>query len=167
MELMTKTVCVYLDHAFAGLHRVLDRLDDTTVNRRPHGDTTDSVAALVTHCCELAPFWLDHVGLDRPTSRDRDAEFRAESDVATLRQMIDDTTGRCHDMVGTLDGASSAPYHPLRNQLPGGDRSDTSVILHVFEELFQHLGHMELTADAVTSSSRPAQTRKSRAKASI
>ena len=167
MELMTKTVCVYMDHAFDGMHRVLDRLDDTTVNRRPHGPATNSVAALVTHCCELAPFWIEHVGLDRPTDRGRDAEFEAESDIDSLRQRIDETRSRCHEMVGTLDGTSTALYHPLRAHLPGGDRSDPSIVLHVFEELFQHLGHMELTADAVTSSAAETQKRKTRAKASI
>lgn len=29
------------------------------------------------------------------------------------------------------------------------DRSDGSVVLHVLEELFQHLGHAELAADAL------------------
>ncbi|MEZ5177080.1 MAG: hypothetical protein R2746_02040 [Acidimicrobiales bacterium] len=35
--------------------------------------------------------------------------------------------------------------------LPGEDRSDASVVIHVLEELYQHLGHMELAADALTA----------------
>ena len=151
MELNCTTVCVYMDQAFDGMAAVLDRVDDTTVNQRPHGPSTNSIAALVTHCCELTPFWLDHVGFDHPTSRDREAEFVAEATVAELCDRLDHVKKQCHDMVGSLDGGSTATYHALRAHLPGGDRSDTAVVLHVLEELYQHLGHMELTADALAS----------------
>ena len=35
-----------------------------------------------------------------------------------------------------------------RQFLLDADMSDASVVLHVVEELYQHLGHMELAADA-------------------
>lgn len=35
---------------------------------------------------------------------------------------------------------------------PGTDTSDASVVLHVVEELFQHLGHAELAAEALAGS---------------
>lgn len=151
MQLTATTLCVYLDHAYDGMRKVLERLDDERVNQRPHGPATNSVAALVTHCCGVVPFWLEHVGLDAPTDRDRDAEFRAEATVEELRAMLDDVQSRCHDMVGRLQVGNAAAYHPARAHLPGGDRSDTSLVLHVLEELYQHLGHMELTADALTT----------------
>jgi uncharacterized damage-inducible protein DinB len=151
VDLTPKTMCVYLDHAFTGMRRVLDRLDDTSVNQRPHGPETNSVAALVVHCCELTPFWLDHVGMGHPTERDRASEFTTEATVAELRDRIDRTESRCHELVGPISSGSTATYHELRAHLPGGDRSDPAVYLHVLEELYQHLGHMELTADAVTS----------------
>lgn len=151
MELKMTTVCIYFDQAFRGMHRVLDRLDDDRANRRPHGPSTNSVAALITHCCGMAPFWLEHVGVDAPTTRDRDAEFHAEATVTELRARIDDLRARCEEMLGALESSSSATYHPVRAELPGGDRSDPAIVLHVLEELFQHLGHMEATADALTA----------------
>ena len=150
MELTTKTACLYLEQAIDGMLRVLDRMDDRSVNERPHGPSTNSVAALVSHCCGLTPFWLEHVGTDRPSSRDRDAEFAAEATVDELRAQLAALRARCPEMVGCLDGSPSATYHPLRAELPGGDRSDPAIVLHVLEELFQHLGHMELTADALS-----------------
>ena len=150
MELTTATVCIYFDQAFRGMHRVLDRLDDDLVNQRPHGSSTNTVAALVTHCCGVAPFWLEHVGLGEPTERDRDAEFRAEATVPELRNRIDELRSRCEELLGRLETTPSATYHELRAELPGGDRSDAAIVLHVLEELFQHLGHLELTADALT-----------------
>lgn len=151
MELTTATVCIYFDHAFRGIHRVLDRLDDSSVNQRPHGPSTNSVAALVVHCCGMAPFWLEHVGLGLPTDRDRDAEFVAEATIGELRDAIDELRARCEELLGRLETSASATYHERRVELPGGDRSDASVVLHVLEELYQHLGHMEITADALTA----------------
>lgn len=34
-------------------------------------------------------------------------------------------------------------------EMPGHDRTDGALVLHVLEELFQHLGHMEVTAEAL------------------
>jgi hypothetical protein len=36
-----------------------------------------------------------------------------------------------------------------RQFLPEGDTSDAGVVLHVIEELYQHLGHMEIAVDAL------------------
>jgi hypothetical protein len=42
--------------------------------------------------------------------------------------------------------------HPFRDFMPGEDRTDGALVLHVLEELLQHLGHMEVTADALVGS---------------
>lgn len=42
-----------------------------------------------------------------------------------------------------------------REFLPGTDRSDLAVVLYVLKELFQHLGHIELAADALRQSLDP------------
>lgn len=42
-----------------------------------------------------------------------------------------------------------------RQFLPGTDRSDVAVVLYVLKELFQHLGHIELAADALRQSPDP------------
>lgn len=47
------------------------------------------------------------------------------------------------------DSVNLRPHGELRVFLHGNDRSDESLVLHALEELFQHLGHLELTADAV------------------
>ena len=47
----------------------------------------------------------------------------------------------------------TATDHPFRDFMPGADRTDGALVLHVLEELFQHLGHMEVTADAVEGAS--------------
>jgi len=89
VELAPDTVDLYVRHAFRGIEAVLDRLDDETVNVRPEGWGTNSVAGLVVHCCELTPSWFAMPGLGRESVRDRDAEFGAVATVAELRERID------------------------------------------------------------------------------
>lgn len=139
----------YLRHVFAGMEKVLDRVDDTTVNLRPDGWGTNSVAGLVVHCCELAPSWFETPGLGRASERHRESEFTTEATVAELRSRIADSRARCERLACDLTIGPTAGDHPFREFLPGGDRSDAALVIHVFEELFQHLGHMEVTADAL------------------
>lgn len=149
MQLGPDTVRHYVAHAFGGMDRVLDRLDDDTVNQRPAGWGTNSVAGLVVHCCELAPSWFEMPGLGRESERDRDTEFTTTATVAELRERIETARRRCDVLVDEFETGPTAGDHEFRAFLPGGDRSDAALTLHVLEELFQHLGHMEVTADAL------------------
>ncbi|MCB0978753.1 MAG: DUF664 domain-containing protein [Acidimicrobiales bacterium] len=151
MELDASTIDLYVDHAFTGMERVLDRLDDRTVNERPAGWGTNSVAGLIVHCCELAPSWFTVPGLGREGSRDRDAEFAATASVDELRARIADAKAATSAAVADFLEGPTTPDHPLRAFMPGGDHSDGALVLHVLEELFQHLGHMEVTADSLAT----------------
>ncbi len=149
MELAPETVAVYARQALTGMGRALDRFDDRTVNLRPHGDSTNSAAGLIVHACTSSRYWFEHIGLGRHLDRDRDAELTARSTVAELRALLDDTADRLSALAAELDAGPTAVDHELRVFLHGGDTSDASLVLHTLEELFQHLGHLELTADAI------------------
>ncbi len=150
IPLSAETLATYVNHAFAAMNRVLDRVDDDTVNVTPDPWGTNSIAGLVTHCCELAPSWFATPGLGRETTRDRDAEFTTQATVAELRERV----AASHTATLALarefaDAPATATDHPLREFLPASDRSDAALAIHVLEELFWHLGHMEVTADAL------------------
>lgn len=149
MELTPAAVDLYVRHAFAGMERVLDRLDDESVNQRPGDWGTNSVAGLVVHCCELAPSWFAMPGLGRDSERDREAEFAATATVAELRARIAEAVATTSALIEEFDAGPTVPDHPFREFMPGSDRSDGALVLHVLEELFQHLGHLEVTADAL------------------
>jgi hypothetical protein len=131
--------------------KVLDRLDDDTVNERPGDWGTNSVAGLIVHCCELAPSWFAMPGLGRDSDRDREAEFATQATVAELRARIDAAVVQTCALAHELVAGPTVPDHPFRAFMPGTDRSDGALVIHVFEELFQHLGHLEVTADALSS----------------
>lgn len=149
MELAPDSTVLYLRHAFAGMDKVLDRLDDQTVNQKPEGWGTNTVAGLIVHCCELAPSWFEMPGLGRDSDRDRDAEFAATATVDELRERIASAADRACELAVEFDRGPTAGDHPFRDFMPGTDRTDGALVLHVLEELFQHLGHMEVTADAL------------------
>ncbi len=149
MNLEIDTVETYLRHAMTQMVDVAERLGDDLLNVRPVGEETNAVGALVVHCCELTNFWLAHVAGGQPTERDRDSEFDRVSTVAEVRDMVERTLGTTRDDLERIATGEAQADPVLRQFLPGGDESDDSLVLHVLEELFQHLGHMELTADVL------------------
>jgi hypothetical protein len=150
MELSAATALVYLDNAIRQMRALVDRMGDGPVNERPPGPSTNSVAALIVHCQGVSEFWLGHVGLGRATTRDRDAEFTATATTAELHARLDAMAAQLDADVRRLDaGETSDTNRAGRQFLEGGDESDAALVVHVLEELYQHLGHMELTADAL------------------
>jgi uncharacterized damage-inducible protein DinB len=153
MNLDPATAERYLRHAYGQMLAVADRLGDERVNERPHGEHTNAVAALVVHCCGVTEFWLGHVALGRPTSRDRSAEFTTTATVAELHELVERALTAAASDLARLEAGEGNDRSGLRHQLLDGDRSDASAVVHVLEEAYQHLGHMELTADALSGPS--------------
>lgn len=147
MELTPAQATRYVDHAFAQMLVVADRLGDALVSERPIGASTNSVAVLVTHSAGVCEFWLGHVGLGRADHRDRDAEFTAVATVAELHALVAATVAQAGVDLAGLENAVVAPHEAdVFRTVPDGA---TGLVLKVIEELFQHLGHCELAADAL------------------
>ena len=149
MELERGTAELYLRHAYGQMLDVVDRLGDDRVNDRPLGPDTNAVAALVVHCCAVTEFWTGHVALGRPASRDRESEFSTTATVAELHALVESTLAQVTEDLTAIDAGRVQPDRTGRQFLEGGDQSDGAIVLHVLEELYQHLGHMELAADAL------------------
>jgi uncharacterized damage-inducible protein DinB len=149
MELERVTAELYLRHAFGQMLGVADRLGDARVNDRPLGPDTNAVAALIVHCCAVTEFWIGHVALGRPTFRNREAEFSTTATVSDLHVMVDATLAQAAEDLAAIDEGWVQPDRTGRQFLEGGDESDGAIVLHVLEELYQHLGHMELAADVL------------------
>ena len=149
MQLRPETIAIYFRQALSNMESALDRFDDTSVNIAPHGVKTTSAAGLIVHSLAAAQFWMQDVGLGEAMERDRESEFVAEATVAELRSLLVAAKEQLADLAFRLEQGPTAVDHEVRLFLHEDDGSDGSVVLHTFEELFQHLGHLELTADAV------------------
>jgi len=142
----------YLDSAFAAMLEVARRAG-RHLNDRPLGEGTNTIAALAFHCTDVCEFWLGHVALGRPSARDRDAEFSRVLWLGELEEVVGVARARAASDLDALARGEGTPSD-LRSLLPGGG-TDESVVLHVLEELHQHLGHMESTLDALVHAGAP------------
>ena len=134
-------------HTFGQMLDVADRLGDDRVNDRPLGADTNAVAALVIHCCGVTESGSGTSPSAVPRQRSR-IEISSTATVAELHALVASTlaqVGRGSDR----DRRGQDSTRPAGRQfLEGGDQSDGAIVLHVLEELYRHLGHVELAADA-------------------
>jgi len=154
MELTPGTAATYVRLAFDQMATAVDQLGDARVNERPFGPETNSVAALIVHCCGVSEFWLGCVGLGRETTRVRAEEFTATASVTELHEMMRVTQRQTIADIRSLDAGEASPkHHAVRETLEDSDVSDAALVIHLFEELYQHLGHVQLTVDALEARS--------------
>ena len=141
------------------VERHLDRMlaiatdmGDDLLNVRPDLPGANTAYQIVFHCCGMLEWWSREAVLGIDVGRDRDAEFVATGSLDELTARVDGVRRQLHiDLEGIeldmpLRGDPSEHY---RGTPIGG--TARGVLLHVFEELAQHHGHLELTRDLVTS----------------
>ena len=144
---MTDDVLWFAGRALDHMVAVLRELGDEGVNERPDLPGANSPYAIVTHCLGVMEFWGGAVMAGRAVERDREAEFRASGRVdelvagvdAARRQLAEDVEGIA------WEAPPASVHHPGRPE----SRTNGGVLLHVLEELFQHLGQLELTRDVL------------------
>jgi uncharacterized damage-inducible protein DinB len=144
----TETYLRYCDEALVAMRDIVVDLGDDLANRRPDLPGANSPFAIVTHCLGVCGRWASTVNLGEVIPRDRDAEFTA--------------TGRVDDLAADTDRlreafagwvAAARPGMPPVNPPPDDDAPTTQgeVLLHVYEELAQHRGQLEVTRDLLRS----------------
>ena len=88
--------------------------------------------------------------------RDRDAEFTSTGTVEAALALLAAGRVALHE-----DVAAASPDEPPASPPAGGDadesglRTQGGVLLHVYEELAQHLGQLEVTRDVLLARRRP------------
>jgi hypothetical protein len=138
----------YVDKALDDMASIVTELGDDLANRSPDLPGANSPYVILTHCCGVMEGWGGEVIANRPIQRDRPAEFRATGTVADLVAKVADSKVRLRHDVAAAQWVSP-PAGPVDDDdaaTPLG-QSQGGVLLHIFEELAQHLGQMELTRD--------------------
>ncbi|MBW8171856.1 DinB family protein [Ornithinimicrobium sp. Arc0846-15] len=140
----------FVDKALDGMLRTVVDLGDTIANERLELDQTNTPYAIVNHCIGVIEFWAGHKVAGRPSDRDRNAEFLASGSNADLVERVRVTREQL-----AVDVAAAQFDQPCVGQ----DRPDTSnipegctqggALVHVLEELTQHRGQLEVTADVL------------------
>lgn len=154
-ERLYAAILVHIDRALDGMLTTADQLGDELLNAPtglPGGNTAFQI---VRHCCGVMEFWGGRVLADRPIERDRPAEFASSGTVAELSGLVQAQRRRFRGDLDCFDG-SRDPRGPVREDDldPGELRTQAGILLHVYEELAQHRGHLDLTADIVRAACR-------------
>lgn len=145
-------VMVHVDRALNGMTATLRDLGDDLVNIEtglPGGNTAYQI---VRHCCGVLEFWGGQVLAGRPITRDRPAEFTSSGTVEELVALVEQQRAAFRADLGDFDG-DSLPRGPLNERSMDLDevRTQGGILMHVYEELAQHRGHLDITADIVRS----------------
>jgi hypothetical protein len=147
----------FVDQALDTMVDIVGHLGDESANTIPAVDGTplpgaNSPYAILTHCLGVMEFWAGQMVAGRPIERDRAAEFRASGSVAELSDRVAAARRRlASDLALAVDDpALRHPPDPEDVDLPYANKG--GVLVHIIEELYQHLGHMELTRDVILGS---------------
>jgi hypothetical protein len=144
----TEDYLSYVDDALEGMAEIVTELGDDLANRRPDLPDANAPFAILTHCLGVMEYWAGHVVAGRTIHRDRPSEFRATGRVADLVEQV-----RAQRARFARDVAHADPFASPRGDVPAADavlplgRTQGGALLHVYEELAQHRGHMEITRD--------------------
>jgi hypothetical protein len=140
----------FAGRALDGMAAILAELGDERANRRPPLPGANTPYAIVTHCLGVLEFWAGSLVAGRAVERDRDAEFTASGPVSALLERV----AAAKDQL-RADLAVAEPAGPLRAPAPAkyaatpAGRSQGGALQHVYEELAQHHGQLELTRDVL------------------
>jgi uncharacterized protein DUF664 len=142
----------YADEALEQMTAIVSGLGDDLASRRPDLPGANSPYAILTHCCGVVEQWAGEMIAGRRVERDRAAEFVATGTVASLRAKVERARVRLRQDLAELDWAAPprGAVDPQDADLPLG-QSQGGVLLHITEELHQHLGQLELTRDVLRS----------------
>lgn len=147
----------FVDDCLSAMTDIVTGLGDDLANTAPDLPGANSPYAILTHCLGVVGWWGGVQVAGRPVDRDRDAEFVARGPVAELPQAVRRTRARLAEDLERFDPVA-APAGDVDEDyagLPFG-RTQAGVLLHVFHELAQHLGQLEITRDVLTARQRPA-----------
>lgn len=142
----------YVDRALDEMLDMLRALGDELANEAPALPGANSPFATLTHCLGVMEYWGGEMIAGRPVVRDRAAEFEAKGTIDEISSRVSAARKRFGEDLEQFD-ASAPPRGTVREHdvdLPLG-RTQSGVALHVFEELYQHLGQMEITRDLLVA----------------
>lgn len=155
MMLSDEEYLYFADRALDGMAAILTSLGDEAANARPDLPGANSPYAIVTHCLGVLEYWAGHLVAGREVHRDREAEFTASGSVRELLSRIDAAKQQLRRDLAAADFRA-----PLRGEVPPryadavAGRTQAAALQHVYEELAQHHGHLELTRDLLRHGGR-------------
>lgn len=140
----------FTERALDGMTSIVSGLGDDLANRKPSLEGANSPFSLLTHCVGVVDYWVGHLVAGRDTNRDRDSEFLASGPVQPLvNEVLTVKAQLIEDVFHAEPGAPLRSIPPADFQGPDRELTQGAALQHVYEELAQHHGQMELIRDVI------------------
>jgi Protein of unknown function (DUF664) len=141
---------VFVDDAIDGMVSIVTDLGDHDANVRPDLADANSAYGVLAHCLGVMEYWGGTVIGGRAVKRDREAEFRSYGAVADLAHRAEQAKKQLRADIAGVDPTA----RPTGEIWPGFEdepelQTQFGVLLHIYRELSQHRGQMELGRDIV------------------
>lgn len=138
----------YVDEALDGMVDIVRQLGDDLANRRPDIPGANSPYVILMHCAGVMAYWGGEIVAGRHVDRDRPAEFHATGPVSGLIERVRQARDQLRADASHADPFAAPRGTPAPDvaNLPLG-RTQGGALIHIYEELAQHRGQMEITRD--------------------
>jgi hypothetical protein len=142
----------FLEVTLDAMVQIIADLGDEASNRKIDTPGANSPYAVVTHCLGVIEFWGGHGIAGRTVQRNRAGEFIATGSVAELLARVQVAREQLREDISEIQ-----PALPPRGTLSPEDaaeplgRTQGGVLMHIYEELSQHLGQMEVSRDVLNA----------------
>lgn len=132
---------------FDQLYKTVDDIPEELINSCLPIEGSNSPVQILLHCCGMTRRWSSTVNLGIAVPRDRDAEFNAKMVKAEALMLASEAR-----TAFVADISRTELQQPPAVMPPGRDveywmATCEGVLMHVYKELCQHLGHLEITRD--------------------
>ena len=131
----------------------LGELSDEQLNQPLPIPDANSIFAIATHAVGMGEFWVLTLIGNRPSKRNRAAEFQAVGEGNPLTDRYQQWLADVHALLDALPDADMARVvePPLEFRSTGGLQDGPLTVrdclYHVVEHTATHLGHIQLSAD--------------------
>jgi uncharacterized damage-inducible protein DinB len=123
--------------------KAVDGLPSTALDWVP-GKEMNSINVLVFHLTGAEQYWISDVTAQKPTTRDRDAEFKVHDvDVSILKKRLEDNLTFATSVLETLNLTDMES--PRISPRDGREVTVAWALLHALEHSMLHLGQIQLT----------------------
>ena len=143
----------FVDQALDAMVAIVRELGDDRASTRPDLAGANAPYAILTHCLGVMEYWGGALVAGRTIARDRDAEFQAQGPVDDLARRTAEARRQLETDLALLEATApprQTPGLPEDAASPIG-LTQGGVLLHLYEELTQHLGQLELTRDVLVA----------------
>ena len=155
MEINDRDFLIFIVRAFDGMSKIVMDLGQEIANKRPALDGGNSPYAILFHCVGLTNYWVGTLIGNRSTERDRNNEFVATGDINSLLKSVEEIKKQIRLDLKKFNGhmppteIPNVAYSPMKEH---EEWNQAQVLIHTYEELAQHHGHMEITKDILIKS---------------